>query len=70
MSSSVYPVESTNSYYLLLNITIIPPHNCKISLIFCDGYHQNMASLSRFYKIFFGLYSSELTELLPLSFCL
>ena len=37
MNSNVYPLKNTNSYYLLLNTTIIPLCNCKISLIFCEG---------------------------------
>ena len=34
INSNVYPLENTNSHYLLLNTTIIPLCNGKISLIF------------------------------------
>ena len=34
MNSNVYPLKNTNSHYLLLNTTIIPLCNGKISLIF------------------------------------
>ena len=37
MNSSVYPLKNTNSHYLLLNTTIMPLCNGKISLIFCEG---------------------------------
>ena len=37
MNSNVYPLKNTNSHYLLLNTTIIPLCNGKISLIFCEG---------------------------------
>ena len=34
INSNVYPLKNTNSHYLLLNTTIIPLYNGKISLIF------------------------------------
>ena len=37
INSNVYPLKSTNSHYLLLNTTIIPLCNSKISLIFLWG---------------------------------
>ena len=37
MNSNVYPLKNTNSHYLLLNTTIIPLCNGKISLIFFEG---------------------------------
>ena len=39
MNCNVYPLKNTNSYYLLLNTTIIPLCNGKISLIFLWGPH-------------------------------
>ena len=38
MNSNVYPLKNTNSHYLLLNTTIIPLCNGKISLIFLWGH--------------------------------
>ena len=37
MNSNVYPVKNTNPYYLLLNTTIIPLYNGKISHMFLWG---------------------------------
>ena len=37
MNSNVYPLKNTNSHYLLLNNTIMPQCNGKISLMFCEG---------------------------------
>ena len=37
MNSNVYPLKNINSHYLLLNTTIIPLCNGKISLIFFEG---------------------------------
>ena len=37
MNSNVYPLKNTNSHYLLLDTTIIPLCNSKISLIFLWG---------------------------------
>ena len=36
MNSNVYPLKSTISHHLLLNFTVIPLHNNKISLTFCE----------------------------------
>ena len=40
VNSNVYPLKSSNSHYLLLNTTIIPLSNGKISLIFSWGLVQ------------------------------
>ena len=37
INSNVYSLTNTNSHYLLLNTTIIPLCNGKISLIFYEG---------------------------------
>ena len=37
MNIQVYPLKNTNFHYLLLNTTIIPLCNGKISLNFCEG---------------------------------
>ena len=37
MNSNDYPLKNTNYHYLLLNTTIIPLRNGKISLFFLGG---------------------------------
>ena len=37
MNYNVYPLRNTNSHYLLLNTTIMPVCNGKISLFFGEG---------------------------------
>ena len=55
INSNVYPLKTTNSHYLLLNTTIIPLCNGKISLIFCEGddkksclFHSHFSPLFRY----------------------
>ena len=38
MNSDVYPLKNTNSHYLLLNTTVMPLCNGKISVILLWGY--------------------------------
>ena len=47
INSNVYPLKNTNSHYLLLNTTIIPLCNSKISLIFLLATGKVYPSISK-----------------------
>ena len=51
MNSNVYPLKNTNSHYLLLNTTIIPLYNGKISLIFVQTHPVCLHALEKFKKV-------------------
>ena len=51
INSNVYPLKNTNSHYLLLNTTIIPLCNGKISLIFLWGIEHTQKSQKALKKL-------------------
>ena len=51
INSNVYPIKNTNSHYLLLNTTIIPLCNGKISLIFFVRDHSSCTFLKKLPKL-------------------
>ena len=52
MNSNVYPLKNTNSHYLLLNTTIVPLCNGKISLNFLRGSEAFMKVFKAFIEPF------------------
>ena len=51
INSNVYLLKNTNSCYLLLNTTIIPLYNGKISLMFLQTHPVCLHALEKFEKV-------------------